>query len=269
MLKRQSAALILSVAFYIALRLIIPTVSLFGGLADMIIVTVLFMTAQILVIRYVCALGLSFALGGIAFLLSLAAFSSIFYARHVLHWGPWADMPLDISRIAAACFLGYMVSFALRDKNIILPIAAFAAYLDIWTVTIGPTSHFIATVPEVVQRVSAQMPVPRSYHGIAPTFIGPADFVFLAVFFGAIYRLKMEAARTFWLTAFLLSAAMLVVMLAEQVPGIPALVPMGIAVVVANFRHFKLAKQEKWSVLIVSTILVLSLSVHLLHRYNQ
>jgi hypothetical protein len=269
LLRRQFGPLLLATAFYIALRLIIPTVSVFGGVADMVIVTTLFMAAQILVIRYVCALEFSFAAGGIGFLLSLAVFSGLFYGRHALGWGSWADLPLDISRIAAACFLGYIVSFALRDKNIILPIAAFAAYLDIWTVTIGPTSHFLATVPEVVQRVSAQMPLPRSYHGAAPSFIGPADFVFLAVFFGAIYRLKMEAARTFWFTTFLLSAAMLVVMLVEQVPGIPALVPMGIAVVAANFRHFKLSKQEKWSVLIVSTILVLSLSIHLLHRYAQ
>jgi hypothetical protein len=265
--RKNTWLLAASVTAYIALSVLIPLVRVFGPHVDMILFTVLFMAVQIMVIRYLCALQMSFVASGIIFLVSLAAFLSLLAIGLAKHGAAALWLPLDVSRIAAAATLGYLVSFALRDKNIVLPIAGFAAYFDIWTVTWGPTKQFIAKAPRMVEFVSAPMPIPGGHGQPAVSFIGPADFVFLAVFFGAIYRLKMEPARTFWFLLPLLSIARIAVDSTPYFPdGIPALVPMSLGVIGANYGHARFSKQEKWSVIIVSVILILALAAFLLHK---
>lgn len=265
MLRRNIWPMVIALASYIALALLIPRTRPFAPPLDIIVATVLFMAVQILLIRYICALQMSFAVSGSIFLVSLAVFLTLLKIGLSTKGGaPWISLPLDISRIAAAATLGYLVSFVLRDKNIVLPIAGFAAYFDVWTVNWGPTKHFIATAPKIVYAVSAPVFAPGG-HGTPLAFIGPADLVFLAVFFGAIYRHKMEPSRTFWFLVPLLSGAMLLVTLGNYA-GLPALVPMSVGVIGANAGHVKFDKQEKWSVVIVSLILVLALAAFLLHK---
>jgi hypothetical protein len=265
--RKQIWLLAASFAAYLGLSKLIPEIHIFGPQLDLIVFTVLFMAVQVLVIRYVCALQMSFTAAGVIFLLSLGVFFALIEAHLKLHGPAWIDLPTDISRIVAAASLGYLVSFALRDKNIVLPISAFAAYFDIWTVTWGPTRQMVSKAPQIVQAVSASIPMPGG-HGRSVSFIGPADFVFLAVFFGAIYRLKMNAVRTFWFVFPLLSISMLIVNSTDYFPntGIPALVPMSIGIIAANYKHVKFDKQEKWSLAIVSVILALALVAYMLHR---
>ncbi|MDO8683547.1 MAG: hypothetical protein Q7N50_08705 [Armatimonadota bacterium] len=257
--------LVTSLVAFVVLRLLIPHIRLFGATPDMIVFTTIFMAAQILVIRYICALQVKFAPAGIAFLLSLAAFSGLLFVRRTMDEAIYLSLALDITRILTSVFLGYLVSFILREKNIILPIAAFSAFIDVWTVTWGPTKQMVTMAPQIVEAVSAPILVPGG-GGKVVGFIGPADLVFLALFFGAIYKLKMEPARTFWYVLPFLSLAMLAVTMTDYFTGLPALVPMAFGVVIANFRHFKLSKQEGWSVAIMSIMLSLALAAHLLHR---
>ncbi|MDO8585712.1 MAG: hypothetical protein Q7T82_01605 [Armatimonadota bacterium] len=264
---RRTILIRLSVALaaYLLLSVVVPRLSVFGRQIDLIVFTVIFMAAQMLVIRYICAMQVSFAAGGVIFIASLGAFAGLLAAKHATDGVLLLGLPIDLSRIVAASFLGYLVSFVLRDKNIVLPIAGFAACLDIWTVTWGPTRHMIEKAPKLVEEVSAPIPIPGG-HGDLASVIGPADFVFLAVFFGAIYRLKMEPGLTFRIVLPLLCLTMIAVNSTPYFPGIPALVPMGIGVIAANYRHVKFSKQEKWSVIIMSIILTLALAAHLLYR---
>lgn len=274
MRDKRVIQLLIAIAAFTALRFCTPYVCLFGSFgragaaADMVIFTTAFMAAQILVIRYLCSLQPKLAVGGAAFLVSLAAFAALLALRVKAGSNVWLDLPLDLARLSAAAFLGYVVSFCLLDKNIVLPVAGFAAYLDIWMVLWGPTKYFVTKAPEVVQAVSAPIPAPGG-HGAALSFIGPADFVFLAIFFGAIYRLRMEPARTYWFALPLLAAAMLVVITApyfRHAVGLPALVPIGVAVIAANYRHFQLGRQEKLAVIVLSCLLAAALGVFLLVR---
>jgi len=172
--------------------------------------------------------------------------------------------------ILAASAFGYLVSFILRHPNIVLPIAIFAPFIDIWTVFIGPTAHALKSHPHVVRSVSAAIPaVGSASTGFAPiSFIGPADFIFLAIFLGAMYRHKMEPTKTFWALYPILTIIMAAVIAGPYLskfglPALskfPALVPMGIVAAAANHRHFKLARDEWKAVIIVGLILIAALA---------
>lgn len=156
--------------------------------------------------------------------------------------------------ITGVSSLGYNISFILRDKNIILPVAAFAGSIDFWTVLIGPTGKMVKQAPEVVQAVSAAIPKVGS-GSIAPiAFIGPGDFLFLAMLFGAICRHKMRSGRTFWFLSATLTLGMLGVLLV--IPAFPALITVSLGVVLANYDQFNLSKDEVKSVVATAVVLL-------------
>lgn len=171
--------------------------------------------------------------------------------------GPWSLLS-TIFVIGACICLGYTLSFLLREKNIMLPVAVFAAYTDFWTVLWGPTSQMVRKAPTVVQAVSAAIPTPGAGSIQPISFIGPGDFIFMAMFFAAICRHKMEPSKTYWLLVPLLAIGMIAVLLGVFPVGLPALILVGISVAIANRKHFKLQKQEIISTIVVAVILVLS-----------
>lgn len=157
--------------------------------------------------------------------------------------------------IIGSSAMGLLVSLILRHPNIILPVAVFSAMVDIWTVFLGPTGKAVANAPHVVQAVSVALPDPGQ--GYAPiSFIGPADVIFFAMFMAAIYRLKMEPVRTFWIAFPLLTLGMASVIQFSGTPGLPALILIGAAVIIGNWKHFKLTRQEYIYVGIVMLVLI-------------
>lgn len=160
--------------------------------------------------------------------------------------------------IFAATALGYLVSFILREPNILLPVGALAAGIDVWSVMIGPTMKALKSVPHVVSSVSVAMPAPGSAAtGYQPiSFIGPADFIFLAMFLGAIYRMNLEPNRTFWIAFPILSIGMAVVLTGLFPSGLPGLVLIAGSVILANYRRFKLKRDEILAVAIVALMLI-------------
>lgn len=162
--------------------------------------------------------------------------------------------------IIGSSAMGLLVSLILRHPNIILPVAGFSALVDIWTVFLGPTGKAVANAPHVVQAVSVALPDPgQSYAPVS--FIGPADVIFFAMFMAAIYRLKMEPVRTFWFTFPLLTLGMASVIRFSRIPGLPALILIGTAVIVGNWKHFRLTKQEYIYMGIVFVVLAALMAV--------
>ncbi len=171
--------------------------------------------------------------------------------------GPWRAITTLIIIIAASVF-GYLVSFILREPNIVLPVACLAALVDVWTVIAGPTAEFIKNAPHVVNAVSAAIPdIGGAAHDFAPiSFIGPADFIFFSVFLGATARLKMAPDRTFWFAFPLLTIGMASVVESLFPIGLPALTLIGISVILANRKFFRLKKEEYVAIIVVGAILL-------------
>ena len=176
-----------------------------------------------------------------------------------IYYGP-LKIPLTLALIVASASVGYLVSLRIKDKNIILPVVMLAAYIDFWTVTRGPVSVVLEHAPEVVEAVSA--PIPQVGTGVfmPATMIGPGDFLFMGLIFAAIHKLGMNGVRNFWFIYAATALGMMAVMLG-LIPWLPALVVLAVAVVAANWREFKLSRQEKISVAVVAAILLISVPI--------
>ncbi len=172
----------------------------------------------------------------------------------------------DLGLMFFAVSLGYTVSVIVREPNVLLPVAIFAAIVDFWSVNFGPLAILLATRPEVVEAAAVQ--VPAVGHAVPVSMIGVGDFVFLALFFAVMYRYGMNIVGAFWLGYALLTATMIAVIRVPWLNAVPALVPIAIAVVGANTRHFKLKRGEILSIILVGVILLafLILSVVMLLR---
>ena len=167
--------------------------------------------------------------------------------------------------ITLSCaFFGILLSRIIREPNVLLPVALIAMpidYLGAMT-SIGFTQNVVTQNPRLVKALSVPVPAVGSspqHHGAlhAVGFIGPGDALFMAFFFAVVLRLSMNVRGTFWWMYGLLTLTMLIV-LSPLGFNIAALVPMGLAVLLANFRYFNLKREEVFATL-YAAILILAL----------
>ena len=169
---------------------------------------------------------------------------------------------LGLSITLGCTFLGILLSRIIREPNVLLPVALIAMpidYLGAMT-SIGFTNQIVHQHPSVVPAISIPVPAVGAAHhgGLHPIgFIGPGDALFMAFFFAVVLRLNMNVRGTFWWMYGLLTLTMLIV-LSPFGFNIAALVPMGLAVLIANFRYFKLKREEVFAT-IYAALLILTL----------
>jgi len=153
--------------------------------------------------------------------------------------------------------LGALVATLIKDKNLILPIAIFLAAYDFLLILtpIGYSAKFMKAAMPVLTKVAGQIPTVSAHptHGFAQPgyFVGMADFVFLAMFFIAIFRFGMRAKQTLAaVIAGLLVYLVLVMFFGDRtlfgmgLDKLPAMVPIGLAVLLVNWREFRLTRDE-------------------------
>ncbi len=198
--------------------------------------------------------------------------ASLFFIYPHRSWAAAVNAPLFIVTpllrgltITLSCaFFGILLSRIIREPNVLLPVALVAMpidYLGAMT-SIGFTQNVVTQNPHLVQALSVPVPAIGSspqHHGAlhAVGFIGPGDALFMAFFFAVVLRLNMNVRGTFWWMYGLLTLTMFIV-LSPLGFNIAALVPMGLAVLIANFRHFKLKREEVFATL-YAAILILAL----------
>jgi hypothetical protein len=163
-------------------------------------------------------------------------------------------IPMVMAVMLTAAGIGVLVSLRVTDKNLLLPVVLFAACMDVWTVVQGPVSVMMKKAPEVVNAVS--VPIPQAGAGVfIPKFlIGPGDFLFSGLVFAVVARFKMNGPRTFWFVLGTMMLGMLGIS-AGVLNQFPALILLGIGVVAANWREFKLSRSELISVAVVAAML--------------
>ena len=187
----------------------------------------------------------------------------VFLPRLIRSLPEFAQMVLTIFAASAGLsLLGACVGRVFKHPNTLLAGAGFACFFDIVVVTMGTVAQvmkqnsgsLIATASIGAGSQGAPPPFPGMVsHGpaIVPPLcsvtIGPADVLFLALFLGAVIELRLGKRATFaWMFGLLWAALILV-----QTTGlpIPALAPMGIAVLIANVRYAAFAREEKFALL--------------------
>ena len=155
--------------------------------------------------------------------------------------------------------LGALLAALLKDKNLLIPVSFFLAGFDIFLVLtpIGPTQQILQKAPEVLPAVGLSIPKVQAtptMGQVAPfAFIGPADILFMAMFFIAIYKFNMRSRQT--LIA-LVPAILVYLCLAFFLGPIPLLVPIGLTVLLVNAPEFKLNKEEIASTALVAAMVL-------------
>jgi hypothetical protein len=165
---------------------------------------------------------------------------------------------INLALIATTVLIGSLISFAIKETAVLLPVLLVSGLVDYWGVYFGTTHHFVQHAPKIVEKVSAKVPS-LSFGGLPPVplTIGPGDFVFLGIFFACLYRFRLNVEKTFWYFAVLLLIS-LVIVYATPLP-IPGLVPMAIAMIAVNGKAFKLSRAEIFATLYVVLFLALLL----------
>jgi hypothetical protein len=143
--------------------------------------------------------------------------------------------------------LGALLATLLKDKNLLIPVSLFLVAFDIFLVLtpIGPTKRIMEAMPEALPTVGYAVPqvaqTPTSGPVGSFAFIGPADFLFMGMFFVALFRFRMRTRET--LIA-LIPALLVYLVLAAVLGPIPLLVPIGLTVLLVNIAEFKLSREE-------------------------
>ena len=158
----------------------------------------------------------------------------------------------------AAASLGCMVSLRVTDKNLLVPVVMFAAYIDLWTVTRGPVSVMMKRAPELVHAVAAPIPQVGAGAFIPKFLVGPGDFLFAGLVFAVVSRLGMNGPRNYWFVFGAMTLGMLAIA-AGVLDSFPALILLAIGVVAANRREFKFSRHEAISVAVVGAVLAATL----------
>lgn len=175
-----------------------------------------------------------------------------------VYFGP-LKMVISLLLMLVAAAIGYTVSTAVRDKNLLLPVVMFAACIDFWTVHHGPVNTVMERAPEVATAVMAPIPKAGAVAFQPISMIGPGDFLFMALVFAVIHKLNMNPRRNYLSVFVAMTLGMLAVLYVEAVPFLPALTVLAVAVVATNWRQFKLTRDEKISTAVVAVILASTL----------
>lgn len=155
--------------------------------------------------------------------------------------------------------LGALLATMLKDKNLLLPVSVFLAGFDVFTILtpIGPTQEIMKRAPEILPAVGLNIPKPQATPTMGPVapfaFVGPADFLFMGMFFVAIHRFGMRSRDT---ALWLIPAILIYLLLSLFLGAIPLLVPIGLTVLIVNWKEFKLNKEEKASTFVLALIMV-------------
>ncbi len=149
--------------------------------------------------------------------------------------------------------LGALLSTRISDQNMLIPISLFLVGYDMFLVLtpIGFTQRIMKANPDLLPTVAYKLPSVGSVKPFA--FVGPADFLFMGMFFVALYRFKMNARQTM---AWMIVAILVYLLLSIFTHALPLMVPIGLTVLAVNWSSFKLKRDEWIGTAVVAALVI-------------
>lgn len=129
------------------------------------------------------------------------------------------DGPFNIAKLAAFTFVGFALIWLFEALWWVALVAVLIPWVDIWSVSAGPTRHVIEERPGVIERFAVGSPFPGE---LSVVYLGPPDVIFFALFLAAAKRFGLRVGWTWVAMTGLLSLTLAVVVLGD-VGGLPAL----------------------------------------------
>ncbi len=267
MAKRPLAAFLLTVALFLGLWILnallrVPVADVRIG---SLVTAVVFISLPILAIYFGAALQWRPQVSLLVLVLCLVVMWLCSVALHSVSGmqGAFVSGLLQVGRIGWPMALGFLISGLVKDKNLLLPIAIVLATVDILAVLspIGTAKHGLQSgaIRPIFDVFAFQVP---KFGTVAPAAqMGPADPLFLGMFFYALHKFRMKAMATLlWIIPALALYLFIVLRFGSRtIAGIslgalPALVPIGIVIVAVNWGEFSLSREEKGMTLAVALL---------------
>lgn len=157
------------------------------------------------------------------------------------------------------CGLGALVSSLIKDRNLLPPVAMFLAGFDMFII-FTPKSlpqQVMQKAPAVFHDVASKVPsvaaTPAGGITVMPgAYIGPADFIFISMFFVALFRFGMRTRTTLLTLIPVLICYLGLVLFGGglsigpiSLAALPALLPIGLTILFVNWGEFRMDRQEK------------------------
>jgi hypothetical protein len=127
--------------------------------------------------------------------------------------------PFNLAKLACFAFVGLALVWLFERLWWVVLVAALVPWVDIWSVSAGPTRHVIDERPALIERVAVGSPFPGEPSVV---YLGPPDVIFFALFLAAAQRFHLRVGWTWLGMTALLSATLAAVVLGD-VSGLPAL----------------------------------------------
>jgi hypothetical protein len=165
--------------------------------------------------------------------------------------------------VVAMAALGRVLSWLFSSHNLLPPVLILAGVVDIWGVTKGPVRQMAEHSMATIQKASAAMPAVKSAaggaFGLTDLSIGPGDLAVAALVLAVVLGHGLDLRRNL-IFMYVLTVAGLALALATSLL-VPGLVFIGLAGVVANWRHFRYSAQERRDLVVASLLIALLLGV--------
>ena len=125
----------------------------------------------------------------------------------------------NISKLACFVLVGFWFLSLFEFLWWLAVVALLVPWVDIWSVSSGPTNYVTEEQPGFFENVSVALHVPGE---TATANIGPPDIVFFALFLAAAQRFELRIAAT-WIAMTGFLSATLVLVYFTDTSGLPAL----------------------------------------------
>jgi hypothetical protein len=177
--------------------------------------------------------------------------------------GVLSDMALLILAICA----GNLASRLIQTPNMLGPVCAVIALVDVWGVLFGGiVSQLMEKAPTVAAKAMTSGPkigaAVSSRYTIPLPDVGVGDYLFIGLLFGALVWLRLNWRDAMKWVVPLISLALLAIVFLPQVPALPGLFFIALGVIIPNTRTFHYTRDEKFA-LIYAAIFVAILTVGL------
>lgn len=175
----------------------------------------------------------------------------------------------SIATVGWAGCLGFTVASLFRDKNLLLPAAIVLATVDM-VIVFAPSGTVKQALGSEVGRAVFEgiaFSIPTAGRAEPLAMIGPADFLFLGMFFLAIHRFQMNSRATIFAIVPALVLYLWVAIFFGHVElaglplrALPALLPISVVVLLANRKEFRLTQSEKAMTLVLGILCLAAVS---------
>jgi hypothetical protein len=173
----------------------------------------------------------------------------------------------DLSLLVLSVCAGLIASRLIKAPNMLAPICAVIALIDVWGVLFGGiVAQMMEKTPEIAAKAMTQGPqigaATASRFAIPMPHIGVGDYLFLGLLFGVLlwHGLNWRAAMA-W-TIPLVSVALLAISLG-LIPALPGLLFIALGVAIPNLQTLSYTREEKFAMLYASVfVAVLTIALY-------